>query len=50
MDKSIWDLEYEKIEPQELTEREKKLAEECAEIELEFQEAISMINSNEEER
>jgi len=48
MDDKLWEFESEKIEPQELTEREKQLAKEYAEIEMEFEEAISMIDFNEE--
>ena len=43
MNDIIWDIDLEEIEQQELTEEEKKLARECAEIEEEFEEAISLI-------
>lgn len=47
MDNISWDLELEKIEPQELTEKEKQLAKECAEIETEFEETILLIQDSE---
>lgn len=50
MDDNIWkNIDLEEIKPQELTESEKKIAEECANLELEFEEAISLISSYEEE-
>lgn len=50
MDEKIWDFDLDKIEPQELSEREKKIAEECAEIQMEFEETISMLNFSDDEK
>ena len=49
MDDKLWEFESEKIEPQELNEKEKELAKECAEVQMEFEEVISMIDFNNEE-
>ena len=49
MDENIWNFNYEKIEPQELTEKEKELAKECTEVQMEFEQVISMIDFNNEE-
>lgn len=45
MNENIWDIDLEEIEPKELTEEEKQLAKATAEIELEYLDAISMINT-----
>lgn len=48
MENNSWDFDLEEIKPQELTEKELDLAKTCAEIEIEFEEAISLIENNEE--
>ena len=45
MEENIWDIECEKITQQELTEEEKEIAKECSDIEMEFEEIISMLNN-----
>jgi len=50
MDEKIWDFPIEKIKPQELNEREKQLAEEYANIQMEFEETISLLKANEDEK
>lgn len=47
MEYNLWDIEEDPVESKELTENEKKIAEECSEIDLEFKEAISMIQDAE---
>ena len=49
MEENLWNFDFEKIEPQELNEKEKELAKECAEVQMEFEEVISMIDFNNEE-
>ena len=49
MEENIWDIECEKIIPQELTEEEIELAKTCSDIEMEFKEIISMIDYQEED-
>lgn len=50
MEDNIWDIDVEKIEPQELTEEEKKIAVECSEMEMEFKKILSEINLNSGEK
>lgn len=45
-----WEPTIEKVKPYILTEEEKKIANECSDIEMEFKEAISMINFDYEEK
>ena len=47
MEENIWDIECEKIIPQELSEEEKQIASSCSDTEMEFEEIISMINNQE---
>ena len=48
MNENIWDIECEKIIPQELSDEEKKIAQTCSDTEMEFKEIMSMIDNLEE--
>ena len=45
-----WEPNIEKVKTYVLTEEDKKIANECSEIEMEFKDALSMINFNYEEK
>lgn len=49
MEEINWEPTIDKVETYELTEEDKKIAKECSDIEMEFKEAISLINSNNEQ-
>lgn len=48
MEEINWEPKSETIKSYELTEEDKNIAKECSDIEMEFKEAISLINSNNE--